>query len=85
VSILTWEEFVSEVHSALVERATSHNEKFSEKEAANYIGLSPSSLRRRRAARTGPDFVQIDRMIHYRRHALDDYIESHTVRCSRAQ
>ena len=36
--------------------------------AASYIGVSLSTLRRRRAARRRPAFIQIDRSIGYSHH-----------------
>jgi len=74
---LAGEEFVPEVQAAPNQRV-----KYSEREAAEYLGVSLSTLRRKRAARSGPDYVRIDRLIQYRKHALDDYLDKHTVRCN---
>jgi hypothetical protein len=71
------EEFVSEVQHAPKVRV-----KYNEREAAEYLGVSISTLRRKRASRSGPDYVRIDNLIQYRQHALDDYLERHTVRCN---
>jgi len=68
---------VSEVKSAHFVRV-----KFNEREAAEYLGISLSSLRRKRAAHRGPDFIRIDYRIQYRKPALDDYLDRHTVRCN---
>jgi predicted DNA-binding transcriptional regulator AlpA len=42
-----------------------------ERAAAHYVGVSLSTLRRRRASRRRPAFIQIDRSIGYRRAELD--------------
>ena len=68
---------MSEVKPAHIVRV-----KFNEREAAHYLGISLSTLRRKRAARRGPDYVQIDRHIQYRKPALDDYLDRHTIRCN---
>lgn len=50
-----------------------------ERAAAQYIGVSLSTLRRRRAARRRPNFIQIDRSIGYRRSELDSFLDDHTI------
>lgn len=52
---------------------------FNEKQAARYMGVSLSTLRRRRAARREPAFIQLDRRILYRKAALDKMLDDHTV------
>ncbi len=52
---------------------------FNEKQAARYMGVSLSTLRRRRAARRDPAFIQFDRRILYRKSALDKTLDDHTV------
>ena len=47
--------------------------------AARYLGVSVSTLRRRRAARRRPLFVQIDRSIGYRRTELDSFLDDNTI------
>ncbi len=49
----------------------------SEQEAANYLSLSPSTLRNWRVAGGGPPFVKISkRCIRYRRSDLDQWAEA---------
>ena len=52
---------------------------FTEPEAADYIGVSLSKIRRLRRRREGPSYVRIGRAIEYRRPALDRYLDDHTV------
>lgn len=52
----------------------------SEVDAARYLGVSTSTLRRRRTARLGPDFVQIGKLIRYRKQALESFLEKHSVK-----
>lgn len=49
---------------------------FTEKEAAQYLIRSPSSLRRARKTGIGPKFVRIGRSIRYAKTELDNYILS---------
>ncbi len=52
----------------------------SEVDAARYLGVSTSTLRRRRAAQSGPDYVQIGKLIRYRKQALERFLEKHSVK-----
>lgn len=52
---------------------------FDEKQAAHYMGVSLSTLRRRRAARREPAFIQLDRRILYRKAALDKTLDDNTI------
>jgi len=49
-----------------------------EKEAAAYLGLSPSTMRRRRAAGRPPRFLKMGSSIRYTKQDLDRYIEFST-------
>ena len=49
-----------------------------EKEAANYLGLSLSTMRRRRAAGRPPRFLRIGGSIRYTKQELDRFIEFST-------
>ena len=52
---------------------------FDEKNAARYMGVSLSTLRRRRAARREPAFIQLDRRILYRKSELDKTLDDNTI------
>jgi predicted DNA-binding transcriptional regulator AlpA len=65
-----------------VTTALSERTVFTEPQAACYLGISLSTLRRQRHARRGPDYVRIDRSVRYRKTALDQFIEQNTVRCN---
>ncbi len=49
-----------------------------ENQAAQYLGVSVSTLRRVRHAGKGPSFVRIGRTVLYRKHHLDTFINQHT-------
>ena len=49
-----------------------------EKEAATYLGLSLSTMRRRRAASRPPRFLKIGGSIRYTKQELDRFIEFST-------
>jgi len=51
---------------------------FTEQEAANYLRISQSTMRRKRKAGIGPDFMRDGNLIRYRRSELDRYVSSHT-------
>ena len=51
---------------------------YCENEAAQYLSISLSTIRRRRRAGTGPEFYRIGKVIRYRREALEDYIKLNT-------
>ena len=57
---------------------TTFNNTLTEKEAADYLGTSLSTLRRRRSARREPAFIQFDRSIRYRRETLEKFLDDHT-------
>lgn len=46
------------------------------KEAANYLGMSDSWLRKQRVRGTGPCFFRCGGAIRYQREVLDDWMES---------
>ena len=52
---------------------------FTEPEAARYIGVSLSKIRRLRRSGHGTSYVRIGRAIQYRKPALDRYLDDHTV------
>jgi excisionase family DNA binding protein len=51
---------------------------FSEKEAAAYLSVSLSSIRRWRRKRTGPDFCRFGGLVRYNKDALDAFISKNT-------
>lgn len=55
------------------------NQVMREQEAAVYLRVSISNLRRRRYQGTGPTYLQIGRGIRYRRSDLDAYLEACAV------
>jgi excisionase family DNA binding protein len=50
----------------------------SEKEAAQYLSVSLSTIRRWRRAGTGPEFFRFGDVLRYRKEALDSFIRQHT-------
>jgi hypothetical protein len=51
-----------------------------ERDAAQYVGLTPSFLRAARVGRCdGPAYVRVGRAVLYRRADLDDWLASHRV------
>lgn len=48
-------------------------------EAAEYLRTSQRTLIRWRNARTGPAWAKVGGKVLYRRAALDDYLDAHTV------
>ena len=64
-----------------------HPEKnsFTEREAAEYIGMSRSFLRQDRMNGTrvnrteGPTFVKVGRAIRYLKHDLDNWLQEHRI------
>ena len=51
---------------------------YSENEAAQYLSISVSTIRRWRRAGTGPDFYRIGKVLRYRQEALERYVELNT-------
>ena len=51
---------------------------YSESDAAQYLSISVSTIRRRRRAGTGPEFYRIGKVLSYRLAALDRYVELNT-------
>ena len=47
-------------------------------EAADYLTVSVSSLRRWRGERKGPRFIRIEGVIRYSSHDLDEYLAAQT-------
>ena len=58
--------------------STELNVVLHENQAARYLGLSVSTLRRWRRAQRGPSFVRISRTVLYRKHQLDEFLSKHT-------
>ena len=48
-------------------------------EAADYLGVSTSTLEHWRLAATGPDFVRLGHQVRYRDVDLEDYIDQQVV------
>jgi excisionase family DNA binding protein len=51
----------------------------SEKEAAAYLGVSLSTIRRWRRGKLGPAFFKFGDILRYRRSALDEFVAKNTV------
>jgi excisionase family DNA binding protein len=51
-----------------------------EHDAASFLGVSVSTLRRLRASDGGPAYIRIGHLIRYRESALEAYLEQHTIR-----
>ncbi len=60
------------------------NRLVTEKQAAEYLGISVYLLQRWRCQLRGPDFVRVGgpygKAIRYKRSTLDDWVETNTVR-----
>jgi excisionase family DNA binding protein len=64
---------------AAVGHAVEDDPLFSVKQAADYLGVSVSSLDRWRCYGTGPRFVKVGRkVVRYRRSALDAFLQERT-------
>jgi predicted DNA-binding transcriptional regulator AlpA len=50
-----------------------------EKQAAQYLGLSPRALQMRRFRRQLPAYINLRRTIRYRREDLDEFILSNRI------
>lgn len=50
-----------------------------EQEAANYLNISPETLKKARLYKRGPDFVRVGRCIRYQKSDLLRYMERNTV------
>jgi excisionase family DNA binding protein len=48
-------------------------------QAAQYIGMSPRFLEKRRLEGGGPPFIKVGRAIRYRETDLDQFLEDHVV------
>ncbi len=48
-------------------------------DAADYLGISNSTLEHWRLASKGPDFVRLGHQVRYRDFDLDDYIDQQVV------
>jgi excisionase family DNA binding protein len=51
---------------------------FSEREAAAFLSVSLSTIRRWRRTNTGPAFFRFGNVLRYAREALDEFITKHT-------
>lgn len=49
-----------------------------EREAAAYLRVSVSGMRKWRARRVGPKYARLGKIIRYRRSDLDAWVESHS-------
>ncbi len=47
-------------------------------EAAEQLGVQPSTLERWRFVGAGPKFCKVGRLVRYRRSALDEYLDART-------
>ena len=52
---------------------------FSEKEAAAYLNISLSTIRRWRKAATGPEHFHFGGVLRYAESALEDFAKKHTI------
>ena len=61
--------------SVLEEEQMATDEIKDERQAAAYLGLSPSGLRKKRIRGQGPRYARLGRLIRYRLSWLDEWIE----------
>jgi excisionase family DNA binding protein len=57
-------------------RADHDHELMDEREAAAYLGMSRSGLRKWRARRRGPAYARLGKIIRYRKSDLDAFVQS---------
>ncbi|MBK8158739.1 MAG: helix-turn-helix domain-containing protein [Rhodospirillaceae bacterium] len=57
-----------------MEQRTSSSKLFSEREAAQYLSLSPRTLQQWRWTGDGPRFVKLGRRVAYSIHELDNFV-----------
>ena len=50
-----------------------------EKQAADFLNISPETLKKTRLKKAGPDYVKVGRCIRYRMSALIAYLERNTI------
>ncbi|NLV29652.1 MAG: helix-turn-helix domain-containing protein [Acidobacteria bacterium] len=62
--------------------SSSRRERLTETEASIYIGMSRPWMRLARMKRQGPSFLKIGRAIRYDVADLDQWLDSHRVRCA---
>ena len=65
-----------------MDTSSSRRERLTEVEATRYIGMSRPWLRLQRMKRQGPSFLRIGRAIRYDVADLDQWLDSHRVRCA---
>ena len=58
---------------------TSHSRALTTNEAANYLGLSESTLEKARVYGTGPTYVKLGRAVRYRPADLDNWLSARTI------
>ncbi|HUY39798.1 MAG TPA: helix-turn-helix domain-containing protein [Candidatus Binataceae bacterium] len=51
-----------------------------ERQVAALLGISLSSLQQWRHRRQGPEFMRVGRLVRYRRSAIEQWLDSRTVR-----
>lgn len=56
-----------------------YGKRLTNDEAAAYLGVSPSKLKKLRMNGAGPEFIRVGRMIRYDTLALDQFLCSHTI------
>ncbi len=57
---------------------------FSNDEAADFLGVSPTTLPRWRWSNVGPNFIRLGRTIKYRREDLQAFIDGNLVKTKAA-
>ncbi len=68
------------LQSSLTRPETTGNPYKVEKEAADYVRLSPRTLQRHRQQGTGPLFTKAGRRVLYRQSDLDDWLAGNVFR-----
>ena len=52
-------------------------EIYDDRGAATYVGLKPSTMRKRRREGKGPPYIKIGRLVRYRQRDLEEFLEQH--------
>ena len=65
------------IRRALEKDPAGGKSRLTEEEAADYIGVSPATLRSWRCRERGPRFIKVGRRVGYLRKDLDAYLSAH--------
>lgn len=64
------------VAGAIKEISGRQNSRMNEQEAAEYLGISPITLRQWRSEKKGPKYHKFEKSVRYSRSDLDDFLKS---------